>query len=400
MNETPTANPAVGKIQMIGVVLAVIGLVGLGLGFATAPQHFWQSYLIGFVMWNGVTLGCLGLLMLHHMVGGEWGFVNRRFLEAGAMCSIVMAVLAVPLVLFGSHTLYDWTDPAKVAGDLILREKAPYLNLSFFYVRVAIYFVFWIGTAVLLNTWSADVDKTGSPSFRTKARLLSGPGILVYTLLYTLYMVDFMMSLEPHWTSTIFGLMQMVGSGLAALSLMAILMWTVRDTEPFVRVINRARFWDIGNLMLAFTSLWAYMAFSQYLISWAGNTPEESDFYHHRTAATSPYKYVAIGLVVLHFVVPFFLLLQRSAKQTGGALAAIGLLLIVMRFVDIFWIVKPSFDGEPAQGFYWSDPFGPLAFCGVWIVAFTVFLRTKLLLPVYETHHDRPPVKSEVYTHA
>src|SRR3954453_3069129 len=113
MNETPTANPAVGKIQMIGVVLAVIGLVGLGLGFATAPQHFWQSYLIGFVMWNGVTLGCLGLLMLHHMVGGEWGFVNRRFLEAGAMCSIVMAVLAVPLVLFGSHTLYDWTDPAK-----------------------------------------------------------------------------------------------------------------------------------------------------------------------------------------------------------------------------------------------------------------------------------------------
>ncbi len=211
-------------------------------------------------------------------------------------------------------------------------------------------------------------------------------------------MVDFLMSLEPHWTSTIFGLMHMVGGALSALSLTAIFMWMFRDTEPLKSVINKNRFWDVGNLMLALTLLWAYMAFSQYLISWAGNTPEESEFYQHRLAG-GPFRAVALFIVLFHFAIPFFLLLQRPAKKNPGSLALIGLLLIVMRYVDLYWMIKPSFAGTDAVHFSIADIASPIAFAGIFLVAFSVFLRSKRLLPVWETHHDRPPVKSEVYTH-
>jgi hypothetical protein len=342
----------------------------------------------------------LGLLMLHHMVGGEWGFINRRIFEAGSMVAVVTMLLAIPLLVpkWGLGHLFEWSHHDLVANDAILREKAPYLNPTFFVVRVVIYYVFWLSYAFIMNRLSAQVDETGSPSYRTRVRFLSGPGILVYVLLFTFYQVDFLMSLEPHWTSTIFGLMNMVGAALSALSLAAILMWVFRDTQPLASVINQKRFWDVGNLMLALTLLWAYMAFSQYLISWAGNLPEESDFYQHRLAG-GPYRALALVIVIFHFAVPFFLLLQRPAKRTGGALALVSLLLIVMRFVDILWIVKPSFAGTDAARLAPSDFGFPLAFAGIWLVAFTFFLRSKRLLPVWETHHDRPPIKSEVYTH-
>jgi hypothetical protein len=187
----------------------------------------------------------------------------------------------------------------------------------------------------------------------------------------------------------------MVGSALAALSLTAILMWALKDTEPLKSVLVSGRFWDVGNLMLALTLLWSYMAFSQYLISWAANEPEESGFYQHRLAF-GPYRAIAIGLGIFHFAVPFFLLLQRPAKQRAASLASIGALLIFMRFVDVFWIIKPSFVG--LRAFSWTDIVAPIAFGGIWLVSFTFFLKSKLLLPVWQTHHDRPPIKSEVYT--
>lgn len=401
MNVTDTSGPVISKLQLIGLVVGVLGLVGLGIGFATDPgqQHFYQSYLIGWLLWNGVAVAYLGILMLHHMVGGNWGYVNRRFIEAGAMTSIVMLVLAIPILVpnMGMHHLYEWTHLDVVRNDPILTEKAPYLNLPFFYVRVAIYFAFWIGAAFLLNSWSKQNDKDGSGSFRTKARLLSGPGLLVYVLLYTFYIVDFSMSLEPHWMSTIFALMVMVGATLSTWSLTALLMLAFRKTEPLNHVLTTQRFWDIGNLMLGFTMLWAYMAFSQYLIGWQANLPEEAMYYEPRTHGA--FGYILIGLVIFHFAIPFFLLLQRGVKKAPQWLAIVAVLLIVMRFVDIYWHVKASFDTTPAYNFYWTDVVAPFAIGGVWLAGFAFFLRSKPILPVYETHHDRPPVKSEVYSH-
>ncbi len=399
MNHTDTSRPLINRLQSIALGIGVLGLAALGAGFAMdqGHEHFYQSYLLGFMFWNGITVGFLGLLMLHHMVGGEWGYVNRRFFEAGAMCSILMAILVLPIIFGGMPHLYEWAVQSNVDADAVLREKAPYLNLGFFHIRVIIYFVFWIGSAFLLNKWSADCDKTGTRTFRTKARALSGPGILLYVIIYTFYIVDFMMSLEPHWYSTIFALLLMVGATLSTLSLTTNLMNRFRHTEPMSKVLTPDRFWDIGNLMLAFTMLWAYMAFSQYLISWAGNLPEDSQFYIHRLEG--PWRKLALALVFLHFVIPFFLLLQRRAKKAPAALASIGLLLMLMRLVDLYWLIRPSFAGEPAANFFWTDIAAPIAIGGVWMATFCFILKGKAILPVYETHHDRLPVKSEVYTH-
>ena len=403
MNVTDTTGPVISRLQLLGLGVGVIGLVALGIGFATdeGHHHIYQSYLMGWLLWNGVAVAYLGILMLHHMVGGDWGYVNRRFIEAGAMTTIVTGILAIPLLTPGAmHTLYEWTHTDMIwgtPGDKVLQEKSPYLNVPFFYARVAIYYAFWFGSAFLLNRWSKQNDQDGKHSFRQKARLLSGPGLLLYVLIYTFYVVDFAMSLEPHWMSTIFALMVMVGATLSTWSLTAILMLLFRDTEPMRHVLTKQRFWDIGNLMLGFTMLWAYMAFSQYLIGWQANLPEEAAYYEPRV--NGPYKAIALGIVIFHFAVPFFLLLQRGIKQAPALLAIVSVLLIVMRYVDLYWIVKPSFDTTPAYNFYWTDIVAPIAIGGVWLAAFAFFLKSKLILPVYETHHDRPPVKSEVYSH-
>lgn len=406
MSTNDTSGPAIGKVMMGGAGLAVLGIVLVIVGFVTAKDHnaLWGSYLIGFVMWNNISVSFLGLLLLHHMVGGDWGYINRRFFEAGAMLCFMMAIVALPILFAGLPHLYQWIDPAKVATDHIISEKAPYLNGKFFVVRVVLYYVFWLSYAFLMFRLSSQVDETGSPSYRTRVRFLSGPGIFFYVLLFTFYQVDFLMSLEVHWTSTIFAILEMVGAALAAMSIVAILMWMFKDTFPLSTVLTKGRFWDVGNMMLMFTMLFAYMGFSQYLISWSGNTPEESEFYQHRLAEGVPYRWIALGIVLLHFAIPFFILLQRTAKKAPGALASVGVLLIIMRWVDIFWIVRPSFWGEGHEPgpLYWpnaADLGVPMLIGGLWFVVFTFLLRAKRILPVWETHHDRPPVKSEAYTH-
>ncbi len=399
MSVTDTSRPLINRIQGIASVVMGLGALAIGAGFTMAPETIFQSYLIGWLFWNGVAVAFLGLLMLHHIVGGDWGFVNRRFLEAGAMTTIVTALLSIPILAWGMPHLYVWANPATVPAELehVFHEKSPYLNLGFFYGRAAVYFLFWIGAAVMLNVWSADVDKTGSHSFRVKARLLSAPGLLVYVLVYTFYSIDFAMSLELHWMSSIFALLMMVGGTLSTLSILVILMWRFSTTEPLSKVLVRGRFHDIGNLMLAFTMLWAYMAFSQYLIGWSGNLPEEAGFYNRRLGHGM--QNVAYALVVLHFVVPFFLLLMRPIKKAPALISIVGLLLICMRFVDLWWFVKPTFEGHPGSHFAWTDVAVPIGMGGFWLFAFCLFLKTKLILPVYESHHDRPPTKHEVYLH-
>jgi hypothetical protein len=388
--------PRINRLQMMGLVAGVVGLIGLAVGYVTTPARFWTSYHVAFLFWNNLSVGLLGALMLHHMVGGNWGFVNRRVMEAGAMTVIVMAVLFLPYVispLHGMETLFKWTHES----DAVIEQKRPYLNTGFFFVRMAIYFAFWIATAFILNAWSKENDRTGSPSFRTKARILSGPGILVYVLLFTFYIVDLVMSLDPHWMSTLLGLLILSGSGLSAWAFMTIMMRYLREAEPLQLVFTRERFHDLGNLMLAFTMLWAYMSFSQYLIGWSGNLPEEALWYTHRL--THGLQAVALILVIFHFFVPFFVLLQRRVKKSFNGIAILAAFIILMRHVDLWWLVKPNFTGTPGADFWWTDIAATVGIGGIWIAAFAFFLKSKNFLPVWESHHDRLPTKYEVYSH-
>lgn len=406
VNVNDNVLPRINRLQTIGLGVGIIGLIALVIGYITdghtahGPAHFWQSYHIAFVFWNGLSVGLLGILMLHHMVGGEWGFVNRRVLEAGAMTTIVMAVFFIPEILpplHGLGALFEWSHPEFVANDRIVQQKAPYLNVPFYIGRMVLYFAFWIGTALILNMWSRDVDKTGSPSFRTRVRWLSGPGLVVYVLLYTFYIVDVVMSLDPHWMSTILGLLLVVGAGLSGFSFIALMMRYLRGADPLQIVYTRERFWDIGNLMLAFTMLWAYMSFSQYLIGWQANLPEEAAWYSHRVEHGM--GVVALILVIFHFAVPFFLLLQRRAKKSFTVLPLIAAFMILMRHVDLFWLIKPNYYEGPGGGFWWTDIAATVAMGGIWIASFAFFLKSKNIVPVWETHHDRLPTRYEVYSH-
>ena len=236
----------------------------------------------------------------------------------------------------------------------------------------------------MLNVWSADVDKTGSHSFRVKARLLSAPGLLVYVLVYTFYTIDFAMSLELHWMSSIFALLMMVGGTLSTLSILVILMWQFSTTEPLSKVLVRGRFHDIGNLMLAFTMLWAYVNLSQFLIIWSANLPEEIPWYLRRFQGG--WEWLILAVVVLHFALPYALLLSQDVKRHASRLRAVAAWILVMRAVDLFWLVAPDSSGHGAHGLHvhWMDVAAWAGLGGLFLFLYALQLKSRPLLPVGE----------------
>lgn len=355
-----------------GVVGAAACVIGV---FVNSPQ-FYQSYLIAYLFWLGVALGCLPLLMLHHLVGGVWGFVIRRIVESGIRTLPVMALLFLPIA-FGIHHLYEWSHSEVVAADPELQHKSLYLNVPFFLVRVAIYFSAWLVLAYFLKRWSTEQDRTGRPDLSRSFQLLSAPGILVYVLTMTFAAFDWTMSLEPHWFSTIFGLMVVAAQVLSTLAFV-IIVAALLARETSYDFFGGDLFHDLGNLLLAFLMLWAYMSFSQYLIIWSGNLPEEISWYLHR--ATHGWQWIAAGLAVLHFAVPFVLLLARGNKRKRDIIAGIAIWVLIMRIVDVFWLVAPTF--RPAVFAHWLDIAALVAVGGVWLTVFFFELSKQTVVPL------------------
>jgi len=397
------------RVQGAAVVLALVGIVGTVAGYFVVagqghPNQFFGAYLVGWMTWTGMSLGCLGVLMLHHMSGGNWGYVTRRFWEAGAMLVPVMGLLFIPIAinLASGHGIYEWAHPG-ATENRIIRDKAPYLNVNFFLLRMVVTFVVFTGMAVLLNKFSADIDRTSDARIVTKFKIVSGPGLVIYFLLMTLFGVDTIMSLEPEWYSSIFGLLMVISMALGAFCLVAIFLHLLRNEEPFKAVMIPKRFHEHGTLMLALTLLFAYMAFSQYLISWSGNLPEEAKWYLHRIEGG--WGVLAWAIVLLHFAFPYLLLLQRRLKKNSATLVGISLLLIVMRWVDNAWLVFPTpvFEAPTlAQAInpLWISIAATLGLGGVWLFLFVLRLKTRPLLPRYMSHLEHPqPFEAEVLNH-
>jgi hypothetical protein len=350
------------------------------VGAVISRQEFFRAYLVGYLYWTGIALGCLALLMLYHLVSGRWGFVVQRPLEAAARTLPAMALLFVPL-LFGLPDLYVWARPDAVAADHLLQHKQPYLNTPFFVLRAALYFAVWIGLALLLSRWSAVQDRTGDPRLTSYIKRLSGPGLGLYGLTVTFAAVDWVMSLEPLWFSTMYGVIFIVGQGLLALAFAITMGVLLRARPPFAAVVTADRLHDLGNLLLAHVMLWAYIAFSQYLIIWSANLPEETPWYLHRTAGG--WKFLALFLVVFHFAVPFLLLLGRTTKRHGPLLLGVAVGLLVMRLLDLFWLVTPALHPEGLR-VHWLDILAPLALGGLWVGLFCANLRRRALLPLHD----------------
>jgi hypothetical protein len=370
------------------IALLVAGLFALLLPFLLGgQQQFFQAYLFGWVFWTTIALGCLGLTLLHHTVRGAWGLPVLRLFEAGNRTLPLMGLLYLPILLFGMHDVYHhWTDAAEVARDPILRQKSLYLNVPFFAVRFVIYFAIWIGLATYLNRSSLRQDQTGDKRLADQRANLAAPGLVIYVITMTFAFTDWVMSLEPHWFSTIYGVWFVTG---AALSTMALVTWFVMrfaDRRPYSEVVTPVLMKDLGNLMLALTLFWAYISLSQFLIIWSADLPEEVTFYTKRLAPG--WRAIGTFTVLFQFFLPFLLLLSGRTKRTPGYLVLVAGLIFAMRMVDVLWIVVPAFD-QPGLS---AVPSALLALVGIgafWISAFVYILSRRALLPTYDPRLTR-----------
>jgi hypothetical protein len=318
--------------------------------------------------------------MIHQLSGGAWGVVTRRIFGAASRVLPVLTLLYLPL-LFGLHDLYEWTHHDVVEADPILSGKARYLNTPFFLARTALYFAVWNAIAYFLNHWSLEQDRSPDPRIARRMQLLSGGGLVAYGLTITFASFDWVMSLDPHWFSTIYGVLFMGGQGLTALAFLVIALAWLSRREPLNTIVVPAHFHDLGNLMLAFVMLWAYFSFSQYLIIYSGNLPEEITWYTRRLH--TGWRVIGIGLIVFHFAVPFLILLSRAVKRNPQLLVKVAIGVIVARLIDLFWLIGPELHRD---GFVltWLDVLLPLSLGCVWLGCFIWQLRGRPLLPLHD----------------
>jgi len=379
MSQNEQARPLLDRIQRLALIAGVAGLVVCGVGAFLDLGHFFQSYLFAYMFWLGLALGSMAITFLYHLVGGAWGFFIRRLMEAAAMTLPLMLVLFVPIavdVLSGSSYLYEWARP-EAANDPIIQTKAAYLNAPFFVARALLYFAIWVGLAYLLNRWSLEQDRTADPVVSDRLRLLGRYGLAVYILTLTFASVDWVMSIEPHWFSSIFGVLFLAGQGLSSMAFAIAMAGLLSRREPLARVATVQAFHDLGNLLLAFVIFWAYINLSQYLIIWSGNLPEEVPWYIHRTQGG--WVWLIRFVLAFQFVAPLLLLFSRRTKRNIQRLTTLAVVLLGVHLVEIFWRIIPSFR-ETGLAIYWLDIAAPIALGGIWIAAFTWLLKRRPLV--------------------
>src|ERR1017187_6113523 len=364
-------------------VALAVGIAGAGLcaiGFFTSPFQFYRSYLWSYLFIVGVSVGSLAWLMLQYLTGGAWGVVIRRPCEAAARTLPLVALMFVPIVI-GIPNLYPWSHAKVVAADEILRHKQVYLNVPFFLTRAAIYFAGWILLSWLFNRWSGREDREGSARVHGQMAALAGPGLIFWGFSVTFMAVDWVLSLDPHWFSTIFGMLFMVGQALSSMAFLIALMVLLSRRPPMSEVLTPRHLHDLGKFLLALVMVWAYFSFSQFLIIWAGNLPEEIPWFLERLRGG--WQYVALALVAGHFALPFALLLSRDLKRNFKLLAGIAIFVLLMRLVDLYWLVAPDFTKGPFSP-SWMDVAAPAGVVGLWLAYFLTQLEKRPLMPLHD----------------
>lgn len=394
MDAAYTAPPELDRIKRPALLVGVVALALTVIGALFDRDQFFRSYLLAYVYWIGISLGCFAILMIQHLSGGAWGIVIRRILEAATRTFPLGLVLFLPLALGvlippaqAGHELYPWIHPHP--DDHVLLGKAAYLNVPFFLGRTALYFLILIVIAYFLNKWSRQQDEASEPKrFTSKMQDLSGPSLVLLGGAMTFASIDWVMSLDPHWVSTIFGVLFMAGTALTAMAFIIIMILFLSQYKPMSEVIAGRHLNDLGKLMLAFVMLWAYFAFSQFLIIWSGNLPEEIPWYIRRLSGA--WRLVAGAIILFHFILPFFLLLPKKANRNPRILVTVALLLIVMRYIDLYWMIAPQVSHDQngymhaAFHFNWMDIVAPFGIGGIWVWYFITQLKKLPLLPINE----------------
>ncbi len=380
-----TATPAaIAKARRTALVAGVVSLALTGCGAFLNPQQCAFSYLFAFVFWIGLPLGSLCVLMIHYLTGGGWGYVIRRFLEASAATLPWMALLFLPVFL-GLRQLYPWMDPEIVSRNPAMQKIGLYLNVPALVMRTVVFFGLWSLAAYLLNRFSRQQDQTPDPVPTRRARALSGPGLLMFTLTVSLALVDWVMVLERNWYSTVFPAQVILGQILLTFAFCTLLLGWLTGPAPFDRrdgplpaAVRIEHFHSLGNFLLAFVMLWAYLTVSQLIIIWSGNIPREVPWYLHRVAGG--WRWVAIGLGLFYFALPFCLLLSREHKKDVRFLRKLALGIIVMHGAEVWWQIAPSFH-QTGIVISWLDLTAFLGIGGIWLAIFLTRLARHLTLP-------------------
>jgi hypothetical protein len=361
------------RFLVIGAVALILCIIG---GLFNADQ-FYRSYVWCYMLYIGLALGMTALLMLQYLTGGAWGVVIRRPCEAASRTLPLLLILFIPIVIGIPH-LYQWSHADIVAHDPVLLHKRVYLNVPFFLIRTGLYFVGWMLIAHLLYRWSGDQDR-GDMRAAGRLEAISGPGLIFFGFSVTFMAVDWILSINPHWFSTIFGLLFIAGEALSALAFLICLLVILSSRPPLSEVLTHRHMHDIGKLLLALVMVWAYFSYSQLLIVWSGDLPEEIPWYINRFAGG--WQYIGIGLVLLHFVLPFALLLSRDLKRNFRLLSAVAGGVLVMRFVDLYWMVAPDFH-KAHFTVSWMDFLLPIGLGGIWLAVFLWQLELRPLMPL------------------
>jgi hypothetical protein len=384
-NAPAFATPAsIDRLQTAGLVVGGLGLVLSILGFVLSKEYFFRGYLVGWVLWVGISLGSLAITMLGHLTGGDWAVVSRRVTEAASRVLPVLLVLFLPIALFGLPTLYEWARPEVMKTDHVLQLKQAYLNPTAFGIRLVVYFAIWIGLAFSLSRLSQRQDGAQDLSLMGRMRVISAPGLILYCLTVTFASVDWLMSLQPHWFSTIFGFYLIASQALASFAFLIVVIVLLSRGGTMDGVYQPRHFHDWGKLLYAFVFIWMYFSYSQWLITWAGNLPEEISFFLARIKGG--FGAITLLIVLFHFTVPFALLLSRDLKRNARLLALVAFLLLFMRWVELFWQVEPAFHDHRIMAFGWLYLAAPLGIGGVWLFFFARTLKSRPLLPIHDPY--------------
>jgi hypothetical protein len=365
------------------LIAGVLGTAVSAAGFFVAgPTQFYRSYLWAYVFIVALAVGSLGWLMLQYVTGGAWGLVVRRSCEAATRTLPLVLLMFLPVVI-GINNLYPWPHAALVKADPLLQHKAPYLNTGFFLARSAFYFAGWLFLGWWFNRWSAKEDAEGHAPVDGKLAGMAGPGLLFWGFSVTFMVVDWVLSIDPKWFSTIFGMLFMASQALTAMAFLIVVLTLLYRSQPMSLVLTHRHLHDLGKFMLALVMVWAYFSFSQFLIIWAGNLPEEIPWYLVRL--NNGWQVVAIVLVLGHFALPFALLLSRDLKRNFKLLASIAVFILAVRCIDLYWLITPGFRKE-GFGLSYLDFTVPIGLIGLWLAYFFTQLEKRPLMPPNAPH--------------
>jgi hypothetical protein len=370
-----------GSLGKNALIVGIIFIIVSAAGWFMDSEQFFKSYLLGYIFWLTLALGGLFFTMINHLFGSVWNVVLRRIGEATMYSFPVLAVLFIP-ILFGMHDLYHWTHEEDVLKDAILSAKAGYLNITFFTIRAVIYFALWFTLSKVLYNISLKQDKDPNEKYILRMRQISAPGMIIFALSITFASFDWIMSLEPHWFSTIYGVYFFAGCFLSILAFVVLAAQHLLNRGYLTDKITVEHIHDMGKLFFAFLIFWGYIGFSQYFLIWYANIPEETVYYLIRWE--NGWNYITMLLVAGHFTLPFFILLLRSVKRNMVMMRVIAIWILVMHVFDIFWLSRPGISHGHGPHFSWIDLTVLLGIGGIFIWNFWNNLTSHPLLPIGE----------------